>query len=266
MTNPVLPNPYEISGIRHETDMEYTFRVATDIKPGHGQFLQLSIPKIGEVPISVSDQGDGWLEFTIRKVGKVTNVIFEKMAGDTLFMRGPYGRGWPMDDLRGKHLIVIAGGTGVSPVRSLLNYCAREPGFAKSVSLICGFRNRDSILFADDLAVWKQKFNTWFCLDECCAVRDKDWLEGFVTEQIRHLPMQDYSENYAICVVGPPLMMQHTGEELIRQGFCGEHIWLSFERKMSCAIGKCGHCRIDEVYVCLEGPVFPYSVAKNLVD
>ena len=100
MTNPVQPQACEILSVKKESRHEWTFRVATDAKPAHGQFMQLSIPMIGEAPISVSAQGDGWLEFTIRSVGKVTNVIFEKEAGDTLFLRGPYGKGWPVEQFR----------------------------------------------------------------------------------------------------------------------------------------------------------------------
>ena len=114
MTNPVQPQACEILSVKKESRHEWTFRVATDAKPAHGQFMQLSIPMIGEAPISVSAQGDGWLEFTIRSVGKVTNVIFEKEAGDTLFLRGPYGKGWPVEQFRGKHLVVITGGTGLA--------------------------------------------------------------------------------------------------------------------------------------------------------
>ncbi len=263
MENIVQPKPYEIIDVKHETDIEYTFRIATDIKPGHGQFLQLSVPKIGECPISVSEQGDGWLEFTIRKVGKVTDVIFDKKPGGHLFLRGPYGKGWPMDEIKGKHLFVIAGGTGVSPVRSLLNYCAREDGFVKSVSVIAGFKGIDSVLFKLDLEKWKEKFNTWFCLDnEDCEGFNK----GFVTSFVKELPLKEAGGDYVAIVVGPPPMMKFTGLELLKCGFDEKKIYMSFERKMSCAVGKCGHCRIDEVYVCLDGPVFPYTVARDLID
>ena len=163
MTNYVQPQACEILSVNHETDIEYTFRIATDIKPQHGQFLELSVPQIGECPISVSEQGDGWLEFTIRKVGKVTDVIFNKKAGDHLFLRGPYGKGWPVDELKDKHVFVIAGGTGVSPVRSTLNFLAKNPGYAKSVNLVCGFKNYESVLFHNDLENWKNTFNgTWY--------------------------------------------------------------------------------------------------------
>lgn len=263
MTNPMKPVACKIINVKHETELEYTFRVATDIKPQHGQFVQLSIPKIGEAPISVSEQGDGWLEFTIRKVGKVTNVIFEKEAGDTMFLRGPYGKGWPIDAIKGKHLVVVAGGTGVSPVRSLLNYCAKNDGFVKSVDLIAGFKNSDSILFKPELDLWREKFNATFCLDN----EEKDgFKKGLVTTFVKDIPLAEYGDDYVALVVGPPIMMKFAGKELINCGYDENKIWMSFERKMSCAVGKCGHCRIDEVYVCLDGPVFPYTTASKLVD
>jgi anaerobic sulfite reductase subunit B len=90
--------------------------------------------------------------------------------------------------------------------------------------------------------------------------------EGFVTDCIKELPLKDFGDNYAVLVVGPAEMMNATGKELVNAGYKEDRIWMSFERRMSCAIGKCGHCRIDEVYVCTDGPVFPYSVAKALVD
>lgn len=264
MTNYVQPQACEILSVNHETDIEYTFRIATDIKPSHGQFLELSVPQIGECPISVSEQGDGWLEFTIRKVGKVTDVIFEKKAGDHLFLRGPYGKGWPVDELKDKHVFVIAGGTGVSPVRSTLNFLAKNPGYAKSVNLVCGFKNYESVLFHNDLENWKNAFNgTWYCLDN---EEHEGFRKGLVTTVVNELPLKEAGEDYAVLVVGPPVMMKFAGLELIKNGFDENKIWMSFERKMSCAIGKCGHCRIDEVYVCLEGPVFPYTIAKDLVD
>ena len=158
MFNPVQPQPCTILSVKQESAHEWTFRVASDARPDHGQFMQLSIPKIGEAPISVSARGEGWLEFTIRSVGKVTNVIFEKQAGDTLFLRGPYGKGWPVDQLRGKHLVFITGGTGLAPVRSLLNVLADDPSMAKSVHLIAGFKNEEGIVFRSELENWKNRF------------------------------------------------------------------------------------------------------------
>ena len=263
MMNPVQPKPCTILDVHKESAHEWTFRVATDAKVAHGQFMQLSIPKIGECPISVSAQGDGWLEFTIRSVGKVTNVIFEKTAGDTLFLRGPYGKGWPVNQFKGKHVVVITGGTGLAPVRSMLNLFAAEPGTAKSVHLISGFKNEEGIVFHRELEAWKEKFSTIYALDNDA----KDgWRTGMVTAFVKEIPWDSFGGDYAVVVVGPPPMMKFTGLELLKNGVDAEKIWMSFERKMSCAVGKCGHCRIDETYVCLDGPVFPYTVARDLVD
>ncbi|NCB63993.1 MAG: anaerobic sulfite reductase subunit AsrB [Clostridia bacterium] len=263
MNNPVQPQACKILSVKKESASEWTFRVDTDAKPDHGQFMQLSIPKVGEAPISVSAQGDGWLEFTIRSVGKVTNVIFEKEAGDVLFLRGPYGNGWPVEQFKGKHVVVITGCTGIAPVRSMLNLFARESGYVKSVHLISGFKNEEGIVFQSELEGWKEKFHTTYALD---TDKKDGWRTGFVTEFVKEIPFASFDGDYAVVVVGPPPMMKFTGLELVKCGADPEKMWMSFERKMSCAVGKCGHCRIDETYVCLDGPVFPYTVARELVD
>ncbi len=263
MFNPVQPQPCKILSVKKESQHEWTFRVATEAQPQHGQFMQLSIPKIGEAPISVSARGEGWLEFTIRNVGKVTNVIFEKQAGDTLFLRGPYGKGWPVEQFKGKHMVVITGGTGLAPVRSMLNFFAANPGYVKDVTLISGFKNEEGIVFHSELEEWKSKFTTTYALDNDTK---EGWRTGMVTAFVKEIPFDQWGDDYAVVVVGPPPMMKFTGLELLKCGAKVENIWMSFERKMSCAVGKCGHCRIDEVYVCLDGPVFPYAVARDLVD
>ena len=261
--NELQPAACRILSVKHESMHEWTFRVATDIKVSHGQFMQLSIPRVGEAPISVSMQGDGWLEFTLRPVGKVTNEIFEKKAGEYLFLRGPYGNGWPKHRIDGKHLVVITGGTGLAPVRSLLNHYYDHMDEIKDIHLISGFKNDESIVFTEDLAKWKEKFTTIYALDND---EKEGFRTGMVTAFVSEIPWKDFGEDYTVLVVGPPPMMKFTGLELLKNGVSEENIWMSFERKMSCAIGKCGHCRIDEVYVCLDGPVFMYTVAKDLVD
>lgn len=263
MQNPMMPEGCTILNVCKESEHEWTFRVATDAAPAHGQFMQLSIPKVGEAPISVSARGEGWLEFTIRSVGRVTDGIFEKKPGDTLFLRGPYGKGWPMETFRGKHIAIVTGGTGLAPVRSMLRYFEEHPAFVQSVHLICGFKNEAGIVFAPELKRWESCFETIYALD---TAQKAGWRTGFVTEFVKELPIASFGGEYAVVVVGPPPMMKFTGLELLKCGVDPEKLWMSFERKMSCAIGKCGHCRIDEVYVCLDGPVFPYTVARELVD
>lgn len=263
MNNPLQPMACEILSVKKQGGHEFTFRVKSDAKPMPGQFMQLSIPKIGECPISVSGCCEGFLEFTIRSVGEVTNVIFEKQPGDILFLRGPYGKGWPIEEIKGKKVVVVAGGTGLSPVRELLNMCADESGFAQSTTLICGFKDEDGIVFNDDLDRWAAKFRTIYALDKA---EKPGWRVGMVTKFINEIGIKELGDDYVFIVVGPPVMMKYVCLEALACGAKEENMWLSFERKMSCAIGKCGHCRIDETYVCLDGPVFPYKVAKNLVD
>ncbi|MFU0831456.1 MAG: FAD-binding FR-type domain-containing protein [Oscillospiraceae bacterium] len=263
--NPMKPLARKILDILPQTETEWTFRIENDIPIRHGQFMQLSLPKIGEAPISISGFGDGYADFTIRKVGKVTDEIFNLKVGDKIFLRGCYGNGWPVDRLKGKNLVIVAGGTGVSPVKSLIQMIYENPDFAKEVYLILGFKNSKSILFTQDLAKWKtaEHFHTIYTLDK---ENMPGWNSGLVTNFIKDIPFQSFNENYECIVVGPPVMMKFTGMELLKHNVPEEKIWMSFERKMSCAIGKCGHCRIDETYVCLDGPVFNYTVGKKLVD
>ena len=110
---------------------------------------------------------------------------------------------------------------------------------------------------------WAEELNTTLCLDNEEAPGFK---KGMVTGYIKDVPLKDFGDDYAVIVVGPPVMMKFVGLELEKLGYDVNKIWMSFERKMSCAVGKCGHCRIDEYYVCLDGPVFPYKIAKKLVD
>ncbi|MBS6043772.1 MAG: anaerobic sulfite reductase subunit AsrB, partial [Clostridium baratii] len=166
MENILTPKACEIISVTKESKLEYTFRVKTDIKVKHGQFLQLSIPKVGEAPISVSGFGDGYLDFTIRSVGKVTDEIFKLEAGDTIFLRGSYGIGWPVDKFKDKNIIIVAGGTGVAPVRSMINKFYDDEDYVKSLNLVIGFKDEDGILFKNELEKWKEKFNTIYTLDK----------------------------------------------------------------------------------------------------
>lgn len=265
MRNPLKPQAAKILEIFPQTDMEWTFRVENHAPVRHGQYMQLSLPRVGEAPISISGFGDGYVDFTIRKVGKVTDGLFRLKKGDTVFLRGCYGNGWPVERLRGKNVVIVAGGTGVSPVRSLIDLFYGDPGYAGEIYLILGFKNAKSILFSDELARWKraEHFHTVYTLDSGSF---KGWEKGLVTGFIKKVPFASFGGNYECVVVGPPVMMKFSGMELLMNGVPEEKIWMSFERKMSCAIGKCGHCRIDETYVCLDGPVFNYTVGKKLVD
>ncbi|WP_294183411.1 anaerobic sulfite reductase subunit AsrB [uncultured Clostridium sp.] len=263
--NPVRPEPHKILKIIPQTKLEWTFRIENNIPVKHGQFMQLSIPKVGEAPISLSGFGKGYADFTIRRVGKVTDRLFSMKEGDYIFLRGCYGNGWPFEELKDKNVVVIAGGTGVSPVKSLIDELFDRSDYAKEIYLIFGFKNSNSILFKDELEKWKKAghFHVVYTLDN---EKYSGWQVGMVTNFIRNIPFESFKGNYECLVVGPPVMMRFVGKELIVNSVPEDKIWMSFERKMSCAVGKCGHCRIDETYVCLDGPIFNYTIGKKLVD
>ena len=264
--NNYIPFPTKIDKVIRHTKTEYTFRMHFDhaeerVRPG--QFFEISMPKYGEAPISVSGISADTIDFTIRKVGVVTNEVFERYEGQELLIRGPYGNGFVFDDYDGSELIVVAGGTGVSPVRGVIDHYAHHPEKVESLSAVVGFKSPDDILFRDDLAYWKDRIDLRMTLDS--AKGQPGYREGFVTAVVPELTPKDLANTKAI-VVGPPPMMRFTVAGLLKLGLPEENIWLSQERKMCCGLGKCGHCKIGNVYVCLDGPVFPYLKSKTMVD
>ena len=262
MSNEYVPFLSKIQEIIRHTETEYTFRMTFvgEVKPG--QFFEVSIPKYGEAPISVSGIGENYVDLTIRKVGRVTNEVFRYQEGSGLFMRGPYGNGFDYADYRGKELIVVAGGTGVSPVRGVIDYFGSHRDEVKDLSVIVGFRSPADILFRDDLKRWEEQMNLTVTVD---ASDDPAYRTGLVTKYIPDLKIADMN-NAAAIVVGPPIMMKFAAAELLKRGLKEEQIWISQERKMCCGLGKCGHCRMNDTYICLDGPVFPYTKGKDLFD
>lgn len=261
--NEYVPFLSEILSVKKHTDIEYTFQMAYDgpVKPG--QFFEISLPKYGEAPISVCGIGEGFIEFTIRKVGKVTGEIFEKYENDKLFLRGPYGNGFDTDDYKGKELVIVAGGTGVSPVRGVISYFADHMDEVKALTVIAGFKSENDILFRDDFASWRKSMNITLTLDSGNETAEQKI--GLVTEFIPELAL-DNLDNAAAIVVGPPAMMRFSVKALLERGLAENQIWISHERKMCCGLGKCGHCKIGNQYVCLDGPVFNYAKGKSLID
>ena len=263
MKNEYIPQLSAIREVIRHTDLEYTFRMefSGDVKPG--QFFEISLPKFGEAPISVSGIGPDTVDFTIRRVGKVTNEIFENYVGDTLYIRGPYGNGFDIDNYRGKELVVVAGGTGLSPVKGVVDYFAAHREEAADVTLIAGFKSPGDVLFKEDFEIWKRSIHVIQTVD--WAPEGYEGPVGMVTKYIPDLKFTDIA-NSSFITVGPPVMIRFTVQEILKLGVPEENIWVSHERKMCCGLGKCGHCRIGSTYICLDGPVFNYVEGKNLID
>lgn len=262
MANPYVPFPSEILEVIQHTAKEYTFRMAFkgEVKPG--QFFEVSIPKYGEAPISVSGIGSDFVDLTIRKVGRVTNEVFEHYKGQSLLLRGPYGNGFDTALYAEGEVVVVAGGTGVSPVRGVIDFLA-DTAQPKDKHVIVGFRSPDDMLFRDDLRRWDEKLNLILTVDG--APEGYTGNIGLVTKYIPDLPLRDPASAQAV-VVGPPAMMRFSVMGLLQKGLKEENIWVSQERKMCCGLGKCGHCRIGMNYVCLDGPVFRYTQSKDMLD
>ncbi|HUW65994.1 MAG TPA: anaerobic sulfite reductase subunit AsrB [Spirochaetia bacterium] len=263
MNNPYRPERYEIISIERETAYDYTFRVAARLPVASGQFVAVSLPGVGEAPISVSDFGPDYIELTIRRVGHLTQALHDLRPGDGLFLRGPYGNGFPLEEFAGRRLLIVTGGSGLAPVKSLINCYYRTPGEVTELTLAAGFKSPQDVLFQRDLERWAGRLAVTVTVDQTCD----GWSGqvGLVTACVKELNLVDPGQTRAI-VVGPPLMMKFTLLELAKLGLAPEHIWVSLERRMSCGLGKCGHCKIDATYVCTDGPVFNYTRARKLID
>lgn len=261
--NEYIPFISKILEVIKHTEIEYTFRMEFkgDVKPG--QFFEVSLPKYGEAPISVSGIGENYVDLTIRRVGKVTDEIFNNYVGDKLFLRGPYGNGFDIDNYKDKEVIVVAGGTGLSPVKGIVDYFSSNMNDCKNFTLISGFKSPKDILFKDDIKEWEKNINLILTVDG--AEEGYQGKVGLVTKYVPELEIKDM-ENVQVVVVGPPMMMKFTVLEFLKLGIKEENIWISQERKMCCGIGKCGHCKIDDTYICLDGPVFNYTKGKELID
>jgi sulfhydrogenase subunit gamma (sulfur reductase) len=224
-----------------------------------GQFIMLSIPGIGEAPFSISSTPSrpGILELGIRKVGKLTEALFQKKDNDVVYIRGPYGNGFKLDKMINKDLIIVAGGLGVIPLRSILYYVMDNRDDFKRVFFLYGAKNPNEFLFKTEFFQLKLREDI-----ECFYTVDKateNWTEsvGVVTNLFRNLPKIDPLKTTAV-VVGPPVMYKFVIAEFLKLKIPKTQIQLSLERRMKCGIGKCGHCAIEHLYTCMDGPVFTY--------
>lgn len=262
MTNPYEPVPVSIINITPQTGDTKLFKI--DMKTYHlpGQFLEVSLPGIGEAPISIASHSERFIELIIRNVGSVTGAISSLIIGDTLWVRGPYGNGYPLKKLKGKDIVIVAGGTGLAPPRGLVKYIESHREDFGRVNLFLGFNEPKNILVRDDIARWEKTFNLELTVDTCSS----DWCGnvGLVTGLLEKSTIE--GKDWIAVACGPPVMIRFVTERLLTMGFSEEAIFVSLERLMMCGIGKCGHCMVGDKYVCKDGPVFDYKTAKGMVD
>ncbi len=237
---------------------EFSFRT--------GEFIELTMPGLGEAPFTPSSdpQVTESLALTIMNVGLVTSRLHIMKKGEALGIRGPYGKGYPLDKFKGRDILIVGGGVGLAPLRSLLFSLFSSIDNYNKVVLRYGARTPSDIVFRNSLTDWskKKKVDIATTVD----VGEHSWKGnvGLVTTILKDLPI-DISEAVSI-VCGPPIMMKFATLKLLDLGFKPQDIYLSMEKSMSCGLGKCGHCRIGKYYVCKDGPVFTYEQLKDIHD
>lgn len=253
---------YTIKEVFKQTSDNYMLRIKTNINPLPGQFVEVSIPGIGEAPMSGASYNNKILDLNIRVVGNVTGAAAKLKKGDKVFLRGPYGKGYPMDELKNKRIILIGGGCGVAPLRGAIEYLDQNRRFYPDVKLFFGFRSPEDVLFKDEIANWSIKFDLNMSVDQAAGDNPFECPVGFVTEILEKADLKP--KDSAIFICGPPIMMNGTIEILEKKGFKDEQIWVSLERQMKCCTGKCGRCMVNAKYVCTDGPVFRYDEVRLL--
>ncbi len=265
--NPYKSVPAEITNIKDESPNIKSFELVPEkpIEFATGEFVQLSVPGLGEAPFTPSSSPEvkERMEITIMEAGEVTGKLHRMSDGETLGVRGPYGEGYPLDEMKGRDVLVVGGGVGLAPLRSLLYaLMARSDQFGR-ISLKYGARTPEHLIYKDQLDEWEagSEIHLELTVDEA----DEDWEgnEGVVTTLLDD-PEVDTEEGLAV-VCGPPIMMKFTARALLDH-FEPEDIYLSLEKNMSCGIGMCGHCQLGQYYVCKDGPVFTYDQVKGIPD
>ncbi|MFH1243079.1 MAG: FAD/NAD(P)-binding protein [Pseudomonadota bacterium] len=268
--SPYLPRRAEITRIEDLTASEKLFEIHLDSgEPlGHkpGQFVELSVVGVGEAPISISSApGDnGSFELAIRKVGSVTTAAHNLRVGSKVGIRGPFGSHFPVEETKGKDLLFVAGGIGLVPLRSFIHFTLNHREDYGEVIILFGARNPSERLFLDELKSWKSREDIRYL--DTVDRGDPDWTGnvGVITTLFPKIHI-DPSKTYCI-VVGPPVMYRFVILEAKAKGVPGTQIFLSLERRMKCGVGKCGHCQINHLYVCQDGPVFRFTDISSVEE
>ena len=236
---------------------------------GHapGQFVMLSVLGVGEAPISITSspsRSNGRFQLCVRSVGNVTRALHAMKTGDKVGIRGPFGMGFPLERMRGKDVLFAPGGLGVAPLRSLINQVIDERGSFGRVIILYGAKRPSELLFVDEVNGWIERDDV-----ECLVTVDRgdetwDGHVGVITTLFPKISINP--RNTVAITCGPPIMYRFVLMEMLGKGIPETQIYLSLERRMKCGVGKCGHCQINSLYCCQEGPVFNYANIKGFEE
>jgi NAD(P)H-flavin reductase len=243
-----------------ENFIEVRFDSGRDLGHMPGQFVMLSIPGIGEAPISVSSSPDrkGSFEMVVRRVGRLTSALHRLPEGSRIGVRGPYGTHFPVEDgMKGRDVLFITGGIGLVPVRSAIHYVLNRRREYGQVTILYGTKSPAERLFLDELREWSQRKDITYM--ETVDRGDESWKGnvGVITTLMPKVSIRPDRTTVIVC--GPPVMYKFVIVKLYEMNVPQENIYVSLERRMKCGVGKCGHCQINGLYTCLDGPVFRFA-------
>jgi len=256
-----LPEPATVLSSEPMTELErfLEFRLDSGRELGHmpGQFVELSLPAYGEAPFSISSSPtkNGSFEMVVREAGNVTSGIHRLEAGDKVGIRGPYGTHFPVDDgLKSKDILFICGGIGLVPVRSAIHYVLHNREDYGELCILFGCKSPAERLFTDELTEWDGRDDVEFL--ETVDKGDEQWAGnvGVITTLLPKIHIN--TDNTVAIICGPPVMYKFVIWDLYEMGMTADDIYVSLERRMKCGLGKCGHCQVNGIYVCQDGPVF----------
>jgi sulfite reductase subunit B len=272
MKNIYTPEMSDIVRTEKMTEIETLYEVrlpgGRDLGHAPGQFVQVSLFGIGEAPISIcsSPMEKGRFEMVVRRVGNVTEAIHRLGAGDKIGIRGPFGKGFRTEELEGKDIVFVAAGLGLPPLRSLINTLLHEKNRKKfgRVIILYGAKTQAEFLFNEERSSWESRKDMEYHVTVDRATDGWTGRVGVITTLLPDLSLDLGKTVAAIC--GPPVMYKFAILALHSKGLRDEQIYVSLERRMKCGVGKCGHCQINNVYVCQEGPVFNYAKIRDLKE
>jgi NAD(P)H-flavin reductase len=265
------PEMARLVAVRPQTELETLFTI--ELPQGHsldhtpGQFVMLSIPGVGEAPISITSspsRSDGSFELCVRRAGDVTGVLHRLEKGDWVGVRGPFGRGFPIERMRGKDLLFAPGGLGLAPLRSLINQVLDGRKDYGRVIILYGARRPSDLLFRDELEEWSERKDVDLFVTVDRGDEEWDGHVGVITTLFPQVTVDPHSTIAVTC--GPPVMYRFVLMEMLAKSIPESQIYLSLERRMKCGVGKCGHCQINHLLCCQQGPVFSYDQIKNVPE
>ncbi len=272
--NPYLPQRARIVRIQRMVENNHLFtfrfvddRLAREFTSRSGQFVMLSVLGTGEAPISISSSPTrpGTLELCVRRVGRVTNALYRMTTNDIVGIRGPYGNGFPIEKLEGSDVLLVAGGLGMAPLRSLLWYVLDNRERFNRVILMHGAKSPAQMLFREEMDSLADRQDIT-CLLTVDADPTGTWKyrTGLLATMFDFAEVNPATTYAAVC--GPPVVFKFVLERLLRLKFSKDRILMSLERRMKCGVGKCGHCSVGYKYTCIHGPIFTYWDAINLPE